>query len=332
MMSEPNLKKEDYERAISTVTLGATQSEGGSRSSSYRIGGGTTPPFRYFEGYSSQKPLIAHDVFDVPISLPGHVREHFGDAMNDPAEWAKLRVKKFGAKAITLHMVSTDPKTNNTSIPEACKTIESVLSAVKVPLIIGGSGSPLKDPQLLEKAAEICSGEKVVLSTVDPDMDYSRVAKAAIAHDHSLISLVSMNPDEMRRLNKNLMRIGMKPENMIMDLFTGGVGYGVEYSISAMERCRLAGLRGDSYLALPIASATSNAWSAREAWMRNDSWGPREWRGPLWETMTASMALLAGADLFMMLHPSSIKYMESLIDSLYSKKKPEENTLRWLEL
>jgi acetyl-CoA decarbonylase/synthase complex subunit delta len=251
--------------------------------------------------------------------------------MNDPAEWAKLRVKKFGAKAITLHMVSTDPKTNNTSVAEACKTIESVLSAVKVPLIIGGSGNPKKDPELLEKAAEVCSGERVVLSTVDPDMDYVRVAKAAIKHRHSVISLVSMNPDEMRRLNKNLIRLGLSKENMIMDLFTGGVGYGVEYSISAMERCRLAGLRGDSYLALPIASATSNAWSAREAWMRNDSWGPRELRGPLWETMTASMALLAGADLFMMLHPAAIKYMEDLIDSLYSRKKPPENTLRWLE-
>jgi acetyl-CoA decarbonylase/synthase complex subunit delta len=228
-------------------------------------------------------------------------------------------------------MVSTDPKTHNTPISEACKTIESVLAAVKVPLIIGGCGNPTKDPQLLEKAAEVCSGERVVLSTVDPDMDYARVAKAAVAHGHSVISLVSMNPDEMRRLNKNLIRVGLSRENMIMDLFTGGVGYGVEYSISAMERCRLAGLRGDPYLALPIASATSNAWSAREAWMRNDAWGPREQRGPLWETMTASMALLAGADLFMMLHPAAIKYMEELIDSLYERKKPPESDLRWLE-
>jgi len=105
-----------------------------------------------------------------------------------------------------------------------------------------------------------------------------------------------------------------------MDLFTGGIGYGIEYTVSAMERCRLAGLSGDEALAVPIASATSNAWSAREAWMKNDAWGPREQRGPLWEAMTAQTALLSGADLFMMLHPKAITSMNTLIESLYREK------------
>jgi len=66
--------------------------------------------------------------------------------MEDPAEWAKYRVKKYGAELITLHMVSTDPKQKDTPIKEACKTIEDVLQAVKVPVIIGGSGNPKKEP------------------------------------------------------------------------------------------------------------------------------------------------------------------------------------------
>lgn len=308
--------KDKYESKISEVTLGATRAEGGTRDRKLRIGGANAPPFYYFEGYRANNVVISHDVFDMPIPLPGHVREHFKGAMEDPAEWAKLRVKKFNAQMITLHLISTDPTVKDTSVKEACKTIEDVLQAVKVPLIIGGSGNPGKDPELLAKAAEVCSGERVLLSTVDPDMDYKKVAKAAIEHNHSLLSLISMNPDEMRRLNKNLMKIGVKPENLVMDLFTGGVGYGIEYSISAMERCRLSGLKGDRYLALPMASATSNAWSAREAWVHNKELGPRKLRGPLWESTTAIMALLSGADLFMMLHPSSIKTMESVTDSL----------------
>ena len=122
-------------------------------------------------------------------------------------------------------------------------------------------------------------------------------------------------------LGETLMRLGMGREHIVIDLFTGGVGYGIEYSVSAMERCRLAGLAGDGALGLPIASATSNAWSAREAWMRNDAWGPRELRGPLWEALTAQTALLSGADLFMMLHPRAIKAMEDLTDFLFNKKK-----------
>jgi len=114
--------------------------------------------------------------------------------MEDPAEWAKYRVKKYGAELITLHMVSTDPKQKDTPIKEACKTIEDVLQAVKVPVIIGGSGNPKKDPELLEKAAETCAGERVLLSSVDPDMDYKRVARAATEYGHSVLSLVPMNP------------------------------------------------------------------------------------------------------------------------------------------
>ena len=72
---------------------------------------------------------------------------------------------------------------------------------------------------------------------------------------------------------------------------------------------------------IPIASAPSNAWSAREAWMKNDLWGPREQRGPLWETSTAIATLLAGADLLMMLHPIAIEKTNQIISTLYRRKK-----------
>lgn len=309
-------KKTPYSSRISKVIIGATPSDGGTRGRSHTIGGANAPAFHFFDGFGSCRPLISHDVFDMPIPLPGHVREHFPEVMDDPVKWARYRVEKYGAQAITLHMVSTDPKVKDTPIKDACWMIENVLQKVKVPIIIGGSGNPKKDPELLEKAAEVCSGERVLLSSVDPNMDYKRVALAAIEHGHSVLSLISMNPDEMRRFNKALMRLGLKEDQIVMDLFTGGVGYGIEYTVSAMERCRLAGLSGDAALAFPIASATSNAWSAREAWMKNDAWGPRELRGPLWEAMTAEAALLSGADLFMMLHPQAISSLAGLIDFL----------------
>jgi len=315
---------EKFKYRISEVTLGATSDNGGTRDRELKIGGETSMPAYFFNGEFPNYIVISQDVFDIPIPLPSFVREHFKDSISDPSEWAKLRVKKFNAEMITLHMVSTDPLVNDTPIKEACKTIEDVLQAVKVPVIIGGSGNPEKDPELLEKAAEICHGEKVLLSSVDLDMDYKRVANAAIKYDHSILSLISMNPDEMRRLNRNLMNIGVKEDHIVMDLFTGGVGYGIEYSISAMERCRLAGLKGDKSLSMPIASATSNAWSAREAWMKNDEWGPRELRGPLWESITALIAMLSGADLFMMLDPSAIKMVRIASEYIFGKEKPSD--------
>ena len=46
------------------------------------------------------------------------------------------------------------------------------------------------------------------------------------------------------------------------------------------------------------------------------NWGPREYRGPMWETVTALTLLLAGVDLFMMMHPAAVKTLKDLIQTL----------------
>ncbi|MFC2154185.1 CO dehydrogenase/acetyl-CoA synthase subunit delta [Candidatus Altiarchaeota archaeon] len=309
--------------ALSVVEIGASKKDGGSRSHSVRFGGATAMPFHLDEGFKSVEPVVAHDVFDMAIPLPTSVRECFGEALKDPVEWAKKNVEDYKAEAITLHMISTDPKQKDTSVKDACATVESFLKEVKAPLIIAGSGNPEKDSKLLVEAAETASGERCLLSSVDLKMDYQSVAKAALEHGHSILSLASMNPEEMRRINLNLIREGLTDDKIVMDLFTGGVGYGIEYTVSAMEQARLKGLGGVEGLGSPIASATSNAWSCREAWMRRDEWGPREYRGPLWEETTALVTLLAGADLFMMLHPQAIADFKNYLDKFYTKEKDE---------
>ncbi|ODS35557.1 CO dehydrogenase/acetyl-CoA synthase subunit delta [Candidatus Altiarchaeales archaeon WOR_SM1_SCG] len=322
---------EKYKMQISEVTLGATKSDGGTRECSYTIGGETSPPYYFFEGMPKNKPLVVHDVFDMVIPLPKQIKDYFGDAMQDPGEWAKKRVE-MGAKAVILHLVSTDPNVKDTPIKDAVKAVEEVLQAVKVPVAVGGSGNPEKDPKLLAKVAEVCEGEKVLLNSVDEGMNYKLVAEAIKKYDQRIITLSSMNPDEMKRLNKNMLKI-IGSDQIVMDLVTGGVGYGIEYSISAMERSRLAGLKGDLAMALPMACAGSNAWGAREAWMKNDEWGPRELRGPLWEAMTMTIALLCGTDIFLGVHPVAMKTLENVIDSLYGDFPANEvNYESWIEM
>ena len=53
---------------------------------------------------------------------------------------------------------------------------------------------------------------------------------------------------------------------------------------------------------------------------------PRELRGPLWETVTALSLLLAGVDLFMMMHPAAVRTMKEAINQLLNmgKAKPEK--------
>jgi len=104
-----------------------------------------------------------------------------------------------------------------------------------------------------------------------------------------------------------------------MDLTTAALGYGLDYAFTNMERARLAALMGDPELVHPMSSGTTNAWAAREAWLKmGTEWEPRELRGPLWEVITALTLLLAGVDLFMMMHPAAVKTLKDNIYQLLS--------------
>ena len=62
-MSVPEAK-EKWTGKISTVTIGATQAEGGTRGSTVTIGGQTGIPFLSFDGEVPHPPAIALEVFD----------------------------------------------------------------------------------------------------------------------------------------------------------------------------------------------------------------------------------------------------------------------------
>ncbi len=113
----------------------------------------------------------------------------------------------------------------------------------------------------------------------------------------------------------------------MMDLTTAALGYGLEYSFTIHERARMSALMGDKELQHPVLAGTTNAWAAREAWMKlGPDWEPRSLRGPLWETLTALTLLLAGVDLFMMMHPDAIRNMKKAIHRLITRgnAKPDK--------
>lgn len=312
----------EYTQDIQEVTLGATKGQGGTRGSTVTIGGHTAPAWDLFQSPPKNPPIIAADVFDMPISLAKAVKTHYKEVMDDPAEWAKLVVDKFGADVVTLHLISTDRQLGDTSPKDAAKTIEDVLQAVKVPILIGSAGDPVKDGPVLAKAAEVCEGERTLLCSATVDI-YEPVAEAAKKHDQVVLSWTSIDINQQKELNRRLFE-WLKPEQIIIDPTTAALGYGLEYAFTIMQRMRLGGLLGDEELRFPISSGTTNAWAAREAWLKNPELGPRELRGPIWESVTALALLLAGGDLFMMMHPAAIKTVHDLIDWMKESRKVDD--------
>lgn len=310
----------EYPGSITEVTLGATSADGGTRRKTITIGGEKVLPLHFFEGAQPHPPVVAGDVFDMPIPLPGPVKAVLGDAVEDPIKWAKLCVDKFGADLVDLELISTDPAVKNTPVSEATKLVEDMLQAVDVPLIVGGSGNPEKDAELLPKVAEVCEGERILLSSATQDM-WEPVAKAAKRYNQNVLAWTSIDLALAKELNRRLFDYIPK-EQIVIDPTSAPLGYGFEYAFSIMERIRLSALLGDEEVQCPMGCATANSWGAREAWKPDPELGPRKFRGPMWETVSAIGYLLAGNDLYIMLHPAAIRTLKDVIGWLMGEKKP----------
>ncbi|WP_287582903.1 CO dehydrogenase/acetyl-CoA synthase subunit delta [Candidatus Borrarchaeum sp.] len=309
----------EYPGEVVEVQIGATKSEGGTRDYSVKLGGQNIMPFYKWLRETPNPPVVSLDVFDMPITLAKAVRTHIDDVIEDPGEWAKRCVDKFNADMVTIHLISTDPYLQDTSAKDAAKTVEEVLQAVKCPIIIGGSGNKDKDPEVLTRAAEVADGEAVLLNSADMHI-YKPVVDAAKKYGHVVLSWTQMEINDQRKLNTLIMEEGFPRERMIIDPTTASLGYGLEYTYSIMERVKLAALKGDEILQMPISSGTTNAWGAREAWLSDKKcaqfglpWGSRDLRGPLWETLSAMSVMLAGADLLMMMHPGAVAGFKELV-------------------
>jgi acetyl-CoA decarbonylase/synthase complex subunit delta len=205
--------------------------------------------------------------------------------------------------------------------------MEQVAQAVDVPLVIGGCGDPVKDANVFEAVAEAFAGERFLISSITRDMDVERCARFVKKYGHVALSFTPMDLNLARELNRRLYDF-LGKEDIVMDLTTAALGYGLDYAFTNMERARLSALMGDMELAHPMSSGTTNAWAAREAWLEMaHEWEPRELRGPLWELTTALTLLLVGVDLFMMMHPAAVKTLKDITSQLLGRSSGSSDKL-----
>ncbi len=327
LQDEASMPTPEYPGEVVEVKLGATSSEGGTRSVSYVIGGEKVPAFYNFIQLTPNKPVIALDVFDWPkISLARAVRNHFDEYKDDVAEWSRVCVEKYGAEMVNVHLLTIDPLIEDAPPKEAVKTVEQVVEAVDVPISIGGCGDPQKDFEVFKAISENVQGENLLFNSVTLDMKIEETAKLVRDYNNTVIAFTSMDVNKARELNRKLYDF-VEKEQILMDTTTAALGYGLDYAFTVMERCRLAALKGDPELNHPLSSGSTNAWAAREAWMKmGPEFAPRELRGPIWETVTAQTLLLAGVDYFMMMHPAAVNSISNTIDNLMKGERPPEPT------
>ena len=306
--------KESYAGNIKEITLGKGDN-------AVTVGGEACYPFYQFEGAMPNKPKIAMEIWDMePEEWPEAALSPFKDVVSDPAAWAKKCVEEYGAEMIVLQLKSTDPNGENASADDAVASVKKVLGAVDVPLIIWGTASVEKDEEVFKKIAEDCQGENLILGPVE-DKNHKGIGAAAMGFGHSIISSSPIDVNLAKQCNILLENLGMPMDRIIIDPTTGGLGYGLEYSYSVMERIRMAALaQGDDKLQLPLINNLGNeVWKCKEAKQSADEaplLGDPEKRPILMEAVGAVAYLMSGSNVLIMRHPESIRLVKAYIDLL----------------
>jgi acetyl-CoA decarbonylase/synthase complex subunit delta len=304
----------DWTAAVGDVILGATNADGGTRKCSYRIGGGTTLPF-IGGGSPAVSPLIAFEVCDNRQYWNPVVLDYCGDITSDPAAWAAKAETSYGADMIHLNLTSTKAR-NFSDIPMLGKTVESLLSSTGLPLIIEGSNEPKIDSEVFQRCGEAGQGERLLLGTAEASR-YRSIAAAALAYNHSVIAQSPIDINLAKQLNILLREIGVTRDHIIIDPYTGALGYGFEYSFSAMERIRFSALKGDTDLAMPMICAPTDTLTIKE--VRDAEGKSRDDIAVQWEVYTSIAAAAAGAEIICVRHPRSVGMLKQAFCDLKSR-------------
>ena len=308
------IPKTSYSGKIKEITLGKGDK-------SVKVGGETAYPFYLFEGEMPNLPKIAMEVFDCPPEeWPEAALEPFAGVTDDPVAWAKKCVDDYGAEMICLQLLSTDPNGLDREVDKAAEVVKKVADAVDVPLIVWGTANHEKDTEVLRKVAEICQGRDLIIGPVE-EGDHKRIGAAALAYHHTVVASTPIDINLAKQLNILLGNLGVPDDLLVMDSTVSGIGYGIEYAYSVMERVRMAALtQQDEKLQFPlICNIGREVWKSKEVKISEEEdpkLGDAKKRGILLEAMSAMVLLLAGGDVLIMRHPEAIRLVREMMTEL----------------
>jgi len=293
---------EVYTGVVREVTIGKGKK-------SLKIGGENILPFHFFDQGSNPNPAkFALEILDMePQDWPGHLVEPFQDVISDPVKWAK-KCQGFGVDAVSLFLMSTDPTVRNDPADKAAALTKKVAEAIDVPLIVYGSGDEKKDVEVLSKVAEVCDGMNLLMGPAIKE-NYEAVGKAILEHGHTAIAQTPLDINLLKELNVKLSKF-FPPDRIVIDPLTSGLGYGMEYGFSLIERVKQIGIMTkDSMTMMPIiANLGGECWKTKQAKENKE-------QGLLWEGITALSLLLAGANIIVLRHPETLKLVKETLET-----------------
>ena len=304
-----------YSGKISEVEIGS-----GERA--IKIGGENILPFYNFDGDQANTQKIGVEMLDVyPENWTSEIKNLYEDVANDSVKWAKYIEEKIEPDFICLRLEGADPNGLDKTPEECAEVAKKVLENVSLPIVIAGCGNHEKDAKVFEKVAQAVDGYNCLFMSATEENYKGVGAAAGLAYGHKVGAESSVDINLAKQLNVLLTQLGVKQENIVMNVGCSAAGYGYEYVASTMDRIRLAALgQNDKTLQMPIITPVCfESWNVKESVASIEdepAWGCPEARGISMEISTASSALAGGSNAVVLRHPKSVETIKTLISEL----------------
>lgn len=203
------------------------------------------------------------------------------------------------------------------NIKKAQKLLKELLPHITKPLLIRGINNKTVDIKLLPALMDVLDreGVNVIIAFADENT-YKDIVPSVIKGNHVLAIRTPIDINLAKEMNILTSDMGLSLDKILIDTDMGGLGYGLEYGYSIMERIKLAAFEGDKMLNMPlIAFAGEEALKAKEA--KSDTfsknYGDFKERSKMFEITTASAVIAAGANLVVLENPESINVLKGLL-------------------
>ena len=308
------IPKQTYSGDIKATTLGVGDK-------AVTVGGENSYPFHTFEGEMPNAPQIAMEIWDKDPGedWPDAAKEPYKDVLGDPVAWAK-KVLEYEPDLLVIQCQSADPNGDNAPAEEVADRVKAVVDEVDVPVVVWGTYNHEKDIEVMRFVAEKCQNKNLIIGPVE-EGDHKQIGAAAMGYNHTIAASSPIDVNLAKQLNILLGNLGVKDEKIIIDPTTGGLGYGLEYTYSIMERIMMAALtQEDDKLQLPIiCNMAHEVWKVKECKLSEEEapeLGDAAKRGILMEAVTAVTLLVSGANVLMMRHPEAVKLVRNFISQM----------------
>ena len=306
-------KPQVFSAKINELTLGT-----GDKATT--LGGQNVFNLYTFDAAIANRPKIGIDVSDEPDQPSEGLTAFYAGCDTLAAKAAKAAaIPEVDFVCIRFDMA--DPNGANKSIEDCVADAKAVAEAVDKPIVVAGCKNTEKDAELFSKVSEALQGKNILVLSAKEE-NYKQVAAgASLAYGQKVGAESAVDINLAKQLNVLISQMGVKGENVAMNIGSAAAGYGFEYVVSTLERVKAAALsQNDNTLQMPIITPVGvETWGVKESTApedENPGWGSTEERGIDMEVETATACLAYGSDAVILKHPASIATVAQLIAAL----------------